>query len=438
MAVIQTDTEHRRLGSFALAALLVSAHYGLGFILGTAEKALTWGWAGSLYPISLGIGTIVLLFLAKFYWQEIEPIWTLLGKRYGQLVEILVGFTCWLSLIGIFAVQIIAGAFLLKVVGFSVFPSMVGLTASVLLISWMPVNKASWLFRTLLGLNLLALLFALQKLDGVGDYLHAPFVLVSSLQEIGLPSFSGIFLSSVLLVLIDMKYQQFVVQAKTVRTLYIGCSLAAVWLLLLSLLPSGVVISAQNLGVLPNGLDGKETIPWILSWLGGGIDTVGGQLLILSLLVPALGVGSNVLRVQTKTVLDFQVISDSNASKLFISVANAGLGLIVALQGNSIVDLIVCFYAVYVATVWIPFLSYLLAKSGKYAFAVASVRLALVMGAIASVVTLIATQIDPHTAWYDNPQLTIMIFGLGFGILGLLLGEAIEKYIPGVQLEKES
>jgi SSS family solute:Na+ symporter len=91
-----------------------------------------------------------------------------------------------------------------------------------------------------------------------------------------------------------------------------------------------------------------------------------------------------------------------------------------------------------VATVWIPFLSYLLAKSGKYAFASASVRLALVMGAIASVVMLIATQIDPHIAWYDNPQLTIMIFGLGFGMLGLLLGEAIEKYIPGVQLEKES
>ncbi|HEY9302497.1 MAG TPA: hypothetical protein VIQ31_40260, partial [Phormidium sp.] len=107
--------ENRRLDAFSLAALLVSAHYGLGFILGTAEKSLTLGAAGSLYAVSLGLGTLALLALAKFYWTNIEQVWTLLGNRYGSSVKIGVGLMSWASLIGIEAVQMISGAFILKV-----------------------------------------------------------------------------------------------------------------------------------------------------------------------------------------------------------------------------------------------------------------------------------------------------------------------------------
>ncbi len=71
-------SENRRLDAFSLAALLVSAHYGLGFLLGTAEKSLNLGVAGSLYAVCLGLGTIALLFMAKFYWTRVEQIWTLL------------------------------------------------------------------------------------------------------------------------------------------------------------------------------------------------------------------------------------------------------------------------------------------------------------------------------------------------------------------------
>jgi SSS family solute:Na+ symporter len=107
--------ENRKLDAFSLAALLVSAHYGLGFLFGTAEKALTLGIAGSLYAVSISVGMIATLGLAKFYWTEVEPIWTLLGNRYGNLAKILVGGLIWSSLIGIEAVQIISGAFILKV-----------------------------------------------------------------------------------------------------------------------------------------------------------------------------------------------------------------------------------------------------------------------------------------------------------------------------------
>ena len=110
-------SDGRKLGVFSLATLLVSAHYGLGFLLGTAEQALNQGIEGSLYAVSIGLGFLVLLILAKFYWQQVEPIWTLLGNRYGKSVKIGVGLMSWMSLIGIEAVQIMAGSAILAVVG---------------------------------------------------------------------------------------------------------------------------------------------------------------------------------------------------------------------------------------------------------------------------------------------------------------------------------
>ena len=94
----------------------------MGFLLGSAEKTFTLGAAGSLYAVSVGLGTIAVLVLAKFYWNKVEQIWTLLGNRYGSQVKILVGLISWSSLIGIEAVQIIAGAFILKVLGVPVLP----------------------------------------------------------------------------------------------------------------------------------------------------------------------------------------------------------------------------------------------------------------------------------------------------------------------------
>ncbi|MGH2414745.1 MAG: hypothetical protein ACRDEA_13870, partial [Microcystaceae cyanobacterium] len=110
-------SENRNLGIFSVATLLVSAHYGLGFLLGTAEKAQTLGVIGSLYAVSIGLGTFAVLALAKFYWTQIQQIWTLLGNRYGKAVKVGIGFMSWTSLIGIEAVQIIAGASILAVVG---------------------------------------------------------------------------------------------------------------------------------------------------------------------------------------------------------------------------------------------------------------------------------------------------------------------------------
>ena len=430
-------SENRKLDTFSLAALLVSAHYGLGFLLGTAEKSLTLGAAGSLYAVCLGLGTIALLGLAKFYWTRVEQIWTLLGNLYGNQVKIIVGLMSWSSLIGIEAVQMISGAFILKVLGVPVLSSMVVLAILFTLVSLLPVEKAGFLFRALLILNFLALLYGLWVLQALPDYLRSPLEFIESLKLVSLPTTVGISLSTILLVLIDMKYQQFVVQAKDVKSLFQGCVLAAILLLALALLPSSVVIAAHDAGILPAGIDGKETLPFILSWIGGGTDQPLGIVLIMSLLVPALGVGSSILRVQTKTVLDFEILPASNSNRLLITVTNVLLALAVALKGGEIINLIVSFYAAYVSAVFVPFVVYLLAQTGRYTFSGASVKLSLIMGSISASSMLILNLINPNGTFFGSVELNIMGIGIGFGVLGLLVGQAIEKYRPASKIGEE-
>lgn len=430
-------SDNRKLNAFSLAVLLVSGHYGLGFLLGTAEKAFTLGAAGSLYAVSVGLGTIAVLALAKFYWNKVEQIWTLLGNRYGKQVKILVGLISWSSLIGIEAVQIIAGAFILKVLGLPILPSMVGLTVLLMVISLLPVEKASWVFQALLGFNILALLYGLWVLHGLPYYLRSPLEFIPSLEQVNPSSLIGISLSTILLVLIDMKQQQFIVQAKDVESLYKGCFLGGILLVLLALLPSAVVVAAKEAGILPNGIDGKETIPFILSWIGGGNRQPLGIFLIISLVVPALGVGSSILRIQTKTILDFDILPVSNYNRPLVAGVNALLGLGVALKGGSIVNLIVSFYAVYVASVFLPFIVYLLAEKGLYKFCESSVKLSLIMSGFAAVAVLILTLTLPNIVVFGSVELSIMTIGIGFGMLGLLGRHAMEKNLATSEVGEE-
>jgi SSS family solute:Na+ symporter len=157
----------------------------------------------------------------------------------------------------------------------------------------------------------------------------------------------------------------------------------------------------------------------------------------MSLLVPALGVGSSILRVQTKTVLDFNILPASSLNRLLITAVNAILALAVALKGGEIINLIVCFYASYVAAVFVPFVAYLLDQRERYTFAGASVKLSLIMGSMSSIFMLILTFINPNLAVFGSVELNIMLVGITFGVLGLLVGQVIEKYLPTSKVSKE-
>lgn len=434
MSQISTDSAtlpspaNRSLGVLSLATLLVSAHYGLGFILGTAEQVGTIGAAGSLYAVSIGLGFLALLALVKFYWHSVEQVWTLLGNRYGPPVKIGIALMSWTSLIGIEAAQMIATSAILGIIGFSKLQTTSGLAMLFCVLSLLPVERASQLFRGFLLFNIGVLLYALWRLHSFSELELAPLQFLPALSQIDWRGELGIALPTLLLVTIDMKCQQFIVQAKTVRAAYWGCALAAIVLIGLAFLPAAVVMAGQHQGILPETLPGKEAIPYILSWLGGGVDRWQGMLWILALAIPALGIGSNILRIQTKIILDLGVISNSSRNQVLVSILNALFAFGIALRDGEIVNLILEFYAAYLPCVWIPFIAYLLADTKRYIFSPTAVRLSLSVSIITSLLTLGVTLFNPGMIFLKSAELTIMTMGIGFGSITLLLAEVIELH----------
>lgn len=420
-------TENRSLGVFSLAILLVAAHYGLGFLLGTAEQAQIDGVGGSLYACAIGVGMVLLALLARFYWKTVAQIWTLLGDRYGRVVLVVVGLMAWIAMIGIEAVQIIAAAAILQVTGLPPLLSMVGLAGCFCILSLLPVERASWVFRGLLLFNLLALLYGLGMLHGFAEYGRSPLAFVPTLTQMPTHRVLEVALPTVLLVAIDMKCQQFVVQAKTMRTAVLGCLLAAVMLTVLAFLPSALVLTAQQANVVPPTLTGGEVIPYLLAWMGGGTQQLWGKVLIASLVVPALGLGSSVLRIQTKMVLDLKLLSVSRRNRIGVTGLNALLALAIALRGGAMIDLILCFYAVYLSAIWPAFIAYLLHYANLFCCSDTSVRISLLGGSAAAITTLILVFIQPDAVLFQSPELTIMAIGLGLSTLSLILVQGIEK-----------
>ena len=427
----------RRLGSFSVAALLVSGHYGMGFLLGTAESSATWGMAGSVYPMALAVGTILLLPVAQIYWHDVAQIWTLLGRRYGKFVQQLSSIMSWLSFAGVMGAQVAAGAAIVSALGLPRFWATAALTVVLGVLSVLPLHRLSWVVRGLLLVSLVALVTALVQLGGVTAYVSAPVAFSQTLTtSVPWGQALGIFLTALITVPIDMKAQQFVVQGRSPGAVSWGCAIAAVIVLALAFVPSAAVVAAQQSGILPEGIAAREIIPYVLGWLGGGIDKPLGILLVGTLLMPALGAGSAVLRVQTQLTMDSlpkalvgeglrQVLS-----REIIRVFNAGLALILAFKGGSIIGLMVAFYAVYGAAVLWPFLAYISDRLTWTKFSPLAVQLSAGMSAAVAITVLVVTQLAPALALGHSTELTVLVFGTGFGLVALLAGQAIALWLP--------
>ncbi len=419
-------SEERNLGIFSIAALLVSIHYGMGFMLGTAEKAFSQGLAGSLYALSISGGTLALLGVSQFYWREIDQIWTLFGQQYGEGSKRLVGVMSWLSLIGIGAAQLISGLFILRALHLPVIPGLITLTIVCGILSLLPVEKASWIFRGLLLVNMGVLLYGVWLLHGMPAYVQSPLEFWPALEQLDRVKIVGISLPTILLISIDMRCQQVVIKAKDHRSLWWGCVLAAGIFVMLALLPSALMGAAQEAGILPAEVGGKEALLYILAWIGGGGDRPLGIGLVAVLLVPALGAGSGVLRTQTKAAMDFvRFLPSAQANRLLFTGINASLCLALALKGSEIVDLIVCFYAVYVGAVWVPFLAYWAQRTRRYPFADSSVRRSLIAGSLAATSGLLITLSSPDWRLWHSDVLTVLIMGSSVGILCLLINQGL-------------
>ncbi len=427
----------KELGIFSLTILLVSAHYGLGFLLGTAEQAMHQGIEGSLYGLSIGWGFLALLLLVKFYWQQVEPIWTLLGNRYGKSLQVGVALMSWLSLVGIEAVQILAGAAILAVVGLAKLTSILVLALLFGLLSLLLVEKVSWILRGLLLLNILELVYSLWVLQGWSIIAQSPAELLRNLAQIAPGEEIGIFLGTILLVMLDMKCHQYLVRAKDVGTAIWGCFLTAIILMALALLAGATVTAARQAGILPPNLEGQEVLPYLLAWVNGGREQGLGLVAVATLAVPALGLGSSVLRVQTQTWFALELVTQGLSQRIVMVVINVLVALTVALRGGEIVGLILLFYAAYLSATVIPFLAYLLDYWAVYTCGTNSVKLSLLMGSVSALVSILLMLVRPEAVMLGSAQLTIILLGLGLASTTLVGSELVAKLLLALAVKKE-
>ena len=427
---------NRRLGPFAIAGLIVSGHYGMGFLLGTAESSVAWGTAGSLYPVALAFGTLLFLPIARLYWQDVAQLWTLLGDRYGRFLQQLSSVMSWLAFTGGLAAQIAAGAAILSVLGVPRLGATVGLALALGVLSVLPLHRLSWVLRGLLLVSLLALGTALVRLGGLPHYVSSPVSFTQALgNTVSWGEALGVFLTAAVTVPIDMKFQQFVVQGRSQKAVSWGCLGAAVMVLFLAMVPSVAVVAAQQSGILPEAIAPREIIPYVLGWLGGGLDHPLGILMVGTLLIPALGAGSTVFRIQSQLVMDSlpERYGTRGWPLALVGLINGGLALMLALRGGSIIGLMVVFYAAYGAAVWWPFTAYVLERFGMVQLSPLAVQLSAGMAGIAAVGALVATQWEPAIAVAGSAELTVLLLGLGFGAIALVAGQMITVYWPEAQ-----
>ena len=104
----------RRIGMFVALCTIVASEWGGGNVMGTASDAYSYGISAYIFPVSMGIGILLLgLLLAKKYWNIEEiSMCRYIRKRYSKRCELLATILMLLSIMLVTASQFKAGGLL--------------------------------------------------------------------------------------------------------------------------------------------------------------------------------------------------------------------------------------------------------------------------------------------------------------------------------------
>lgn len=348
----------RELSWLQVAALLVSASYGVGFLFGSGELAVTHGMAGSLYPWLTACGMGLLAISAGKVWASRMAIWEMFGDVYGVRVKHLVAMLSMIWMTGVLAAQIHGGIAVLLLTGlpeYLVLPLMLGLIFGA---SQLNLRVASKAFSLCLLASSFVLVFALRKVGGGHIFFEAAPRFVNDIQGISVRDLVTMTLAIVFLVVTGADYQQFVIAARSRTDAILGCGCAAIALLLLGALPASAVVSAHDAGLLTRMTSAKEAIPIVLADVSSQVGHGWGVVMLLVLLAAALGSGSAIIRAMTSaSALIYE--PKCRMGHVLLSLGMVFLGGIVAQRGQGIIQTMVDLNVVYIASV-APLFAFLL------------------------------------------------------------------------------
>lgn len=369
-----------------VAAGLVSTHYGLGFLLGSGEDIYNKGPIGILYALSASLGLLSLAFIASFYWTKKFPIWDLMGEKYGKTTKELVTFLSGLWMFGVVSAQILGGASALKIFGLGQKQGMLIISALIAIMSMVDLKKLSKIFFYMLIFSSAVLLLILFT-QSPEWFITAPVDFAGQVHKITISDIIGTVLTTILITFLGMDFHQFIVTAKSKKDAVIGSIASWIILTILSFMVLGLVstslsnnlVNAQSIG------DPREIVPLILYNFGHKVFPILGFILSIPILLVSIGSGSGVTKIVNKTFRDFAFTTKIFRNQKLGSILCVSVSLALALTGKSIISLIVSFYAMYVAAVFVPFVAYLLEnKHSNIRFSETSIKSAITTSMIAS------------------------------------------------------
>ena len=345
---------NRALGSLQVAALLVSASYGIGFLFGSGELALSHGMAGSIYGVATGFGMLVLAAFARQLWATGLPVWDLFGRAYGKQLQGVVALLSLIWMSGVLAAQIQGGVAVLELLGLEQTHSYLAILLLIYGASRLDLRFASALFAMCLLASAAVLVYALVAAEGMGVYLQAIPAFAEDLSTFSPSRMVAISLAVGLLVCTGADYQQFVLAARSPLAAVGGCVLAGLLLFVIAFLPSAVVVAMQGGGMLGDLVDTKQVVPWVLGQVAGSVGQGADKLMLIALSVAALGAGAAILRAMTEALACAASGSRSAGHPMFALIA-LGLSALLASRDQGIVDTMVSVNVVYIASIGVCF-----------------------------------------------------------------------------------
>jgi SSS family solute:Na+ symporter len=349
---------NRALGSLQVAALLVSASYGIGFLFGSGELAVQHGMAGSVYGIATALGMLVLAGFARYLWAAGIPVWDLFGRAYGPSVQRTVALLSLVWMGGVLAAQIQGGVAVIHLLGLGGSTAYLVMLALIYGASRLDLRFASGVFALCLLASGLVLAYALVVSGGVELYIDAVPTFAHDLSTFDPARLLAMTLAVGLLVCTGADYHQFVLAARTPSAAILGCILAGLGLILIGFLPSAVVVTMQQAGSFTGVADAKQVVPVLLARVAGSIGPGADKVMLVALSAAALGSGAAILRAMTNA-LAAAVPGQRSTSHPALAMVALALGAAVAARGQGIVDTMVSVNVVYIASVGVCFASLL-------------------------------------------------------------------------------
>lgn len=339
----------RTLSAVQVAVMLISASYGIGFLFGSGEMALTHGMGGSMYGVATAFGMLLLALFARSLWRTGEPIWTLFGNAYGRQVKNAVALLSVLWMAGVLAAQIHGGVAIAQLLGFNGAWAYASIIGCIFAASRLNLRLASLVFSFFLLVSGLVLIWVLLAGNGKTLYLNGPARFLADLDTFKPGEALSIAVAVVMLVCTGADYHQFVLAARRSKAAVAGCLLAALCLFAISFVPASVVLGLKEAGALEHLGNAKQVIPFAL---GRQVEAIAPSLaivLLIGLCSAALGSGAAVLRAMTDALHAASDRSSTNSPALaVIALAMAGA---LAAQGQSIIATMVSVNIVYIGSI---------------------------------------------------------------------------------------